>query len=132
VERRNSNNFLRSDSQTTSNSPEGTHRSCDIESVLKTRCQFFGRHLNLQKTEKSEKKSIMRTQLNCSAVKLFKLYFRWILQAAFIVQFDECVDGETFLESALLQLIENWELQFELILLYTTRPLQCRSFPLTG
>jgi len=70
----------------------------------------------------------MRTQLNCSAVELYKLYFRRILQAAFIVQFDECFDGETFWESVLLLLIENWELQFELILLYTTRLLQCRSF----
>lgn len=74
----------------------------------------------------------MPTQLNCSAVKLYKLYFRRELQAAFIVQFDECFDGETFWESALLLLIENWELQFELMFLYTTRPLQCCSFPLTG
>ena len=60
----------------------------------------------------------MRTQLHCSTVKLYKLYFRRVLHAAFIVQFDECFDGgETFWQSALLLLIENWELQFELIFL---------------
>lgn len=54
VKRGNSNYFFWSDSQTTSNSPEETYRSCDIESALKTHCEFFQRRLKLQKTEKSE------------------------------------------------------------------------------